>query len=575
VSAIVSARDLGAVYGSRRVLDGVTLIASPGQRIGLIGENGVGKSTLLRLLAGELEPDGGEVTRPPDAGFLRQEFPHPGHATLGEVVDEALAGIRAAQHRLDTLAAHLQDHPDDAEALAGYGETLQWAADHDLWDAPRRADLVLAGLGLAGAGRDRRLGTLSGGERSRLGLAALLIRQPRALLLDEPTNHLDDDAVGFVEAHLARLPGTVVLASHDRVFLDAVCTDIVDLDPARAGITRYGGAYSDYLRAKRTERARWEEQYAAEQEERAALRRAVATTARQVSHNRPPRDRDKAGYDYHGGRVQTQVSRRVRNARRRLDELDRTQVRKPPAPLQFRALASGTGKQGRALASGTGKQGRALASGTGKQFRALASGTGNGSDDGVAVSLRGVRIPGRLDIDHLDLPAAGRLLVVGPNGAGKSTLLAVLAGRLVPPAGTVQHRRGLRIGLLEQDVHFANPARTARQIYDTAAPRSGVPLTDLGLVAPRDLDRPVGALSVGQRRRLGLALLVADAPGLMLLDEPTNHISLTLAEELEEALQVAPGAVVAASHDRWLRRRWTGPLLAVSADHRAAGSVLR
>jgi macrolide transport system ATP-binding/permease protein len=538
VLAILSARDLVKSYGSRRVLDGVTLTASPGQRIGVIGENGAGKSTLLRLLAGLSEPDGGEVSGPRDLGFLHQELPYPGGATVGEVVDDALADIRAAQRRLDELAAALQRRPDDERVLAGYGETLQWAADHDLWDADRRAGVVLAGLGLGAAGRDRPVGTLSGGERSRLGLAALLTRQPRALLLDEPTNHLDDEALAFVESHLAGLPGAVVLASHDRVFLDAVCTEILDLDPARRGVTRYGGAYTDYLRAKRTERVRWEEQYATEQQELKELRRAVATTARQVGFHRPPRDNDKMGYDFHGGRVQTQISRRVRNAQRRLDELDRQQVRRPPAPLRFRAPMAGNGHR-------------------------------DAGRDGMVATLRQVRVPGRLEVDHLDLPAGGRLLVVGPNGAGKSTLLAVLAGRLVPPAGTVTHRRGLRVALLEQDVAFADPAATPRRIYEAAAPRSGVPLGELGLVAPRDLDRPVGALSVGQRRRLGLALLMADAPQLMLLDEPTNHISLALAEELAEALASAPGAVVAASHDRWLRRSWAGPQLAITRDHRA------
>ena len=535
MSVIISARDLSKAFRDRRVLDGVSLSASPGQRIGLIGENGAGKTTLLRLLAGQLDPDSGEVGRPADVGFLHQELPQPGHATVAQVVDDALAEIRAAQRRLDALAERLQRAPEDAAVLAEYGETLQWAADHEAWDAPRRAELVLAGLGLAGVGPDRPVGTLSGGERSRLGLAALLIRQPRALLLDEPTNHLDDAAVEFVETRLANLPGAVVLASHDRVFLDAVCTDIVDLDPARGGPTHYGGAYSDYLRAKRIERVRWEQQYAAEQAELKALRHTVAVTARQVAIGRPMRDRNKVSYDRHGERVQSQISRRVRNAQRRLDELTRGQVRRPPAPLRFRAPR------------------------------------GNGQRlDGVVASVRGVRIPGRLELAHLDLAATERLLVVGPNGAGKSTLLAVLAGRLVPPVGSVQHRRGLRIGLLEQDVQFPDPTRTPRQLYQAAAPSSGVPLQDLGLVAPRDLDRPVGALSVGQRRRLGLALLVADAPQLMLLDEPTNHISLTLAEELAEALPSAPGAVVAASHDRWLRRRWDGPQLAISADHRAA-----
>jgi macrolide transport system ATP-binding/permease protein len=529
VSAVLSAHDVVKSYGPHRVLDGVSLAASPGHRLGLVGENGAGKSTLLRILAGLTEPDGGDVAGPHDVGFLHQELPHPGHTTIGQVVDEALADIRSAARRLDELAERLRHRPDDDATVTDYGEVLQWAVDHDLWDADRRADLVLAGLGLGDVGRERAVATLSGGERSRLGLAALLIRQPRALLLDEPTNHLDDEALDFLQKHLVGLPGAVVLASHDRVFLDAVCTGILDLDPARDGPTYYGGTYSDYLQAKGAERRRWQEQYEAQQQELAGLREAVRTTARQVAHNRPARDNDKMAYNFFGGRVQAQVSRRVRNAQRRLEELDRSQVRKPPPPLRFNAAL-----------------------------------TRDRAADGVAVSLRGVRVPGRLQVDQLDLPASGRLLITGANGAGKSTLLSVLAGRLVPADGSVALRRGLRIGMLEQDVAFADPARTPRQLYQATTARSPVPLTDLGLVAPRDLDRPVGLLSVGQRRRVALALLVAEPPDLLLLDEPTNHISLTLAEELQEALESAPGAVVAASHDRWLRRRWSGPTLAMS-----------
>jgi macrolide transport system ATP-binding/permease protein len=524
--SVLSANDVIKSFGTHRVLDGVTLEVSPGHRLGLVGENGTGKSTLLRVLAGTIQPDGGTLTRTGDVGFLHQELPYPEHATVGWVVDDALAPIRSAQRRLDDLAGRLHHQPEDPTLLAAYGESLQWATDHDMWDADRRAGLVLAGVGLAGAPHDRTVGSLSGGERSRLGLAALLIRQPRALLLDEPTNHLDDDAIEFVEAHLAKLPGAVVLASHDRVFLDAVCTGILDLDPTRGRPTRYGGTYSDYLHAKSLQRRAWQEQYQTEQEQLAQLRSAVTTTARQVAPGRAMRDNDKAGYNRLGERVQSQVSRRVQNARRRLAELDRTQVRRPPRPLRFRA----------ALTEGT----------------AL---------DGVAVSVRQVRIPGRLHIDHIDIPATGRLLVEGANGAGKSTLLSLLAARLPAPSGSVTHRRGLRVGLLEQDVPFVDPACTPRYLYGEVTPDSAIPLTELGLVAQRDMDRPVGQLSVGQRRRLALALLLADPPHVLLLDEPTNHISLALAEELQEAMRTAPGAVVAASHDRWLRRRWDGARL--------------
>jgi macrolide transport system ATP-binding/permease protein len=522
-SPYLLARDLDKVYGDRRVLDGVSLTVSPGQRLGLVGENGVGKSTLLRLLAGVEEADGGEIIRPADCGFLAQELPYSAGQTVQDVIDDALAEIRAADRRLNDLSGRL----NEPSALAEYGDVLEWAQAHDLWDADRRAALVLEGLGLADIGADRPLGSLSGGQRSRLGLAALLIHQPRALLLDEPTNHLDDAAMRFLERQLSRLPGVVVLASHDRVFLDAVCTTIVDLDPTRAGITLYSGAYTDYLDAKRAERARWEQQYQTEQEELTQLKHSVAVTARNVAHNRAPRDNDKMSYNFFGGRVQKQVSRRVRNAQQRLDELTRSQVRKPPAPLRFSANL-----------------------------------TAAPTPDELALSLRQVRVKGRLDIGSLDVVTGDRLMITGSNGAGKSTLLHVLAGRLAPDNGVVRRARGVRIGLLEQDVVFDEPAKTARQLYSGA-----VPLSELGLVAPRDVDRPVGHLSVGQRRRLALAMLIGKPPDVLLLDEPTNHLSLGLVEELEDALQSAPGAVVIASHDRWLRRNWQGAELALQEGH--------
>ncbi|MFC7327094.1 ABC-F family ATP-binding cassette domain-containing protein [Marinactinospora rubrisoli] len=525
---LLRARDLVKGYGGTPVLDGVSLDVAPGQRLGLVGENGVGKSTLLRLLAGVEEADGGAIERPSDVGFGRQELPYPPHMTLGEVVEQALDGMRAIERRLAEQAEALRLRPEDPVVLRDYGETLELAEAHDVWDADRRAEMALAGLGIAGVAADRPLSAMSGGERTRLGLAALLIRRPRALLLDEPTNHLDDDAVAFLEDRLRALPGVVVLASHDRVFLDEVCTGILDLDPAQDGPTYYGGAYRHYLREKAAHRARWEQRHQAEQGELRRLRESVRSTARQINHARPIRDGNKMAYGMRGDAVQQQISRRIRNVRRRLDELERDQVRKPPAPLRFAGDL-----------------------------------TGGASADGNVLMARGIEVPGRLVLDALDVPADGRLLVTGANGAGKSTLLAVLARRLEPAAGTVQWRHGSTVAFLEQDVTFRRPELTPRQLYAAlTAERPEAPrLTDLGLVAPRDLDRPVGVLSVGQRRRLALALLVGNSPHVLLLDEPTNHLSLALAEELEEALGTAPGAVIVASHDRWLRRGWTGARL--------------
>jgi macrolide transport system ATP-binding/permease protein len=181
---------------------------------------------------------------------------------------------------------------------------------------------------------------------------------------------------------------------------------------------------------------------------------------------------------------------------------------------------------------------------------------------GPVLAVREIIVPGRLRLDRLDLAATGKLLITGRNGAGKSTLLDVLAGNLAPRQGSVSRMGGVRIGLLPQDVRFARPERTAQEVYTDQA-RNGIALSELGLLPGSALPTPVGALSVGQRRRLALALLVAAAPQVLLLDEPTNHISLALAEELEEALHSAPGAIAVASHDRWLRRRWAGEELAL------------
>ncbi|MCX3289779.1 ABC-F family ATP-binding cassette domain-containing protein [Streptomyces sp. NEAU-H22] len=539
------AHDLVRSLGGRRVLDGVCLTASPGHRIGLIGENGVGKSTLLRLLAGVDEPDAGSVSRCAGLGFLHQEMPFEADATIAAVLDDALREAREDLAELERLSEELarvpEDDPGHQELLDAYGRRLELAQDRESWDADRRAALVLDGLGLGAFGHDRTLGSLSGGQRGRLALAALLVRRPPALLLDEPTNHLDDSAAAFLEEQLRGLSGAVVLASHDRAFLDAVCTDLIDLDPAVDGPVRYGGNYSAYLGEKRAERERWERRYAEEQQELAELRHSAGVTARRVAPDRGPRDNEKMGYGHRAGRVQSQISRRVRNAARRLEELERTRVTEPPRPLRFAAgdLAARAEEGDRPL-----------------------------------VSLRDVRVSGRLALDGLEVAAGDRLLVTGDNGAGKSTLLAVLAGRL-PAEGGVYRRPGLTVGLLAQDTGFERLDRTVRDTYElSVGPERAetVPVGSLGLLHEADLAKPVGHLSVGQRRRLALALLMARPPHLLLLDEPTNHLSPRLCDELEEALGTAgPGAIVVAGHDRWLRRRWRGRELRLEPDRGRRG----
>ncbi|MER7173265.1 ABC-F family ATP-binding cassette domain-containing protein [Streptomyces mesophilus] len=550
------AHELVRNLAGRRILDGISLTASPGHRIGLIGENGVGKSTLLRLLAGVDEPDSGSVTRPADLGFLHQELPYDSESTIATVLDEALREAREDLAELERLGEELarlpEEDPEHPLLLDAYGKRLEQAQDRESWDADRRADLVLDGLGLGGFGRDRTLGSLSGGQRGRLALAALLVRRPSALLLDEPTNHLDDGAAAFLEEQLRSLPGTVLAAGHDRAFLDAVCTDLIDLDPAVDGPVRFGGGYSAYLAEKRAERERWERRFAEEQELLGELRHSAGVTAHRVAPNRWRTDNEKMGYGRRAGRVQHQISRRVRNAARRLEELERTRVAEPPRPLRF---------SGGELATCGAVEGVGVsADSPAPETSATPAAPAAPAEDRPLVSLRQVRVPGRLAAVDLDLRETDRLLVTGGNGAGKSTLLAVLAGRL-PAEGELYRQPDLTVGMLAQDTVFARPDRTARAVYERElgpARAEKVPLGSLGLLAEADLDKPAGQLSVGQRRRLALALLVARPPRLLLLDEPTNHLSPVLCDELEDALGSGPGVIVVASHDRWLRRRWEG-----------------
>lgn len=525
VAALV-ARDLSKAYGDRMVLDGVDLVVSPGLPLGLVGENGVGKSTLLRLLAGVEGADAGQVARPDDLAYLAQDPEFADGATIADVLEDALAPLHDVVARLESLAASL----DDVESAEAYSRLLEWAVLHDAWGADRRAAEAADRLGLGTLAREQEVAAMSGGQRSRLALAALVARRPTCVLLDEPTNHLDDAAVEFLESFLVDLPGVVLVASHDRTFLENVCAQIVDLDPSHFGTdgeggNRFTGGYSAYLDAKRQARARWEQAFLDQQDELNALRDTAKGSARQVAHNRPPRDNDKFIYYGKGQKVAKTVSRRVRDTERRIEVLERNQVPKPPKPLTFRGAVAPAVTHGR------------------------------------AVQVRDLVVTGRVHVPLLDVAGGEHLLVTGANGSGKSTLLKVLAGRVSPTSGTAAVN-ARRVGFLPQDVTFRHPERTPHQVYDglTGSP---TPLGDLGLLHPRDLSRPVGALSHGQQRRLALAVLVAERPDVLLLDEPTNHISLALAEELEESLRRSPGTVVVASHDRWLRRSWGGRTIAL------------
>ncbi|WP_435850194.1 TlrC/CarA/OleB/SrmB family ABC-F type ribosomal protection protein [Streptomyces uncialis] len=520
-------------YDDRTVLDQVSFGLAPGEKAGVVGDNGAGKSTLLRLLAGEERPDAGEVTvsAPGGCGYLAQSSGLPPGATVQDAVDAALAELRLLEAALRRAEAALAEAPTGAaleDALAVYARLTERYEARDGYRADSRVDTALHGLGLPGLARDRLLGTLSGGERSRLALAATLASRPELLLLDEPTNDLDDQAVGWLEERLRAHRGTVVAVTHDRIFLERLTTTVLEVDGGR--VTRHGNGYAGYLAAKAAERRRHRQRYDEWRRDLDSSRRLAESNIARLDGI--PRKMPKAIFGYGGfrarGRAHGAMSR-VRNAKERLERLTANPVAAPSAPLSFLA--------GITTASGPG--------------------------EGPAARLDGVAVSGRLRVPELRIGPSERLLVTGPNGAGKTTLLRLLAGELRPDAGEV-HVSG-RVGHLRQEETPFPASLTVLGAFAHGRPgdrdEHADRLLSLGLFGPDMLGLRVGELSYGQRRRIELARLVGEPVDLLLLDEPTNHLSPALVEELEAALTGYAGAVVLVTHDRRMRSRFTGSRL--------------
>ncbi|MFD9704382.1 ABC-F family ATP-binding cassette domain-containing protein [Lentzea sp. NPDC059081] len=488
----LTTHDLTKGYETGPVVDGISLTVSAGQRLGVIGENGRGKTTLLRLLAGDLAPDQGTVALHGSLSLVRQEMPFRPDETVGDLLSEALRESRLALSELDSAA-----EPFDERR---YERALAHAEDIEAWDAGRRAEIALDALD-ADHDRSTRLEHLSVGQRYRVRLACLLAERADVLLLDEPTNHLDAGALAFLTERLRQHHGVVVLVSHDRALLDDVCTQLLDLDPAPDGqVHLHGGGYRAFQEAKRAERRRWEQRFAQEEAEHDELTGKVDRARSRLQDGwRPP----KGAFKH---KRTTRAANKMRTVARRLEELGDQRVSAPPPPLRF----------------------------TPPELEA----------DGDLLHATPLEVPGRLRLtEPISLGAGEKLLVTGQNGAGKSTLLAVLAGRLTPTTGTVAHTG--RVALLAQESAFEDEDATAARLCPRAA--------ELGLLTAADLTRPVSRLSTGQRRRLDLAVLLSRGPHVLLLDEPTNHLSIALVDDLTEALRETRAAVAVATHDRRMR----------------------
>ncbi len=512
--AHIRATSVHVTLGSRPVLTDVSVTVSARSRLAVVGENGRGKTTLLHVLAGLRQPDSGSVARVGTIGMARQAVPFRTGETVrtlvAETIEPALRALRDLDTATDALAAGARG-ADDAYAAA-----LDAATRLDAWDAERRVDICLSALH-ACSDREHPLATLSVGQRYRVRLACLLGAAHDILLLDEPTNHLDRDGLAFLTDRLRARSGGLAVVSHDRALLRDIATEFLDLDPSRDGRPQlFTGGYTGWQEGRRRARESWENEYSDQLAERARLREAVATARDRLSTGWRP---DK-GHGKH--QRQSRSPGLVQALNRRRADLDAHTVTVPEPPLRLR-FPELTVRPGTPL-----------------------------------LHCAEVTVAGRLHSPvGLTLAAGDRLLVTGHNGAGKSTLLAILAGELEPSTGSVHHHSAARIVRIDQEVPAWDPELTAQQLYDRHI-RSfelhhdvdPIPLTATGLLEKQSRHTSVGRLSQGQQRRLHLAIQLAFRPMVLICDEPTNHLSISLVDELTAALAETPAAVIVATHDR-------------------------
>ncbi|MCU1453709.1 MAG: transporter related protein [Acidimicrobiales bacterium] len=523
--ATLQARDLTLSFGPDPVLDAISLTVAPGHRLGVVGPNGTGKSTLLRVLAGLAVPDAGRVsTTPPTAtvGLLPQE---PDRRTDESVLAflERRTGVAAASAALDDATAGL------AAGRAGADDEYSDALDRWLTlggaDVEARAGSTLADLGLGADLLARPTAALSGGQAARVSLAATLLARFDVFLLDEPTNDLDFDGLARLEDFVCGLDAAVVVVSHDRAFLERVVTDVLELDEHHHTGTWFGGGWTAYLDAKATARRHAEEAYGAYRDKRQAL----------TDRARTQRDWAVQG---------------VRKAQRDTSEKDKF-------IKQFKVNSS------EHVAAKAKITDRALArlEAVDKPWEGwdlhLEIGNAERSGDVVARLRDAVVERGDFRLGPIDLEIgwAERVAIVGPNGAGKTTLLDAILGRLDLTAGERWLGSSVVVGELDQR---RSSFATERTVLDVVVAESGLLaqevrslLAKFGLAADH-VARPARSLSPGERTRAGLALFMARGVNCLVLDEPTNHLDLPAIEQLEQALDTFAGTVLLVTHDRRL-----------------------
>jgi ATP-binding cassette subfamily F protein 3 len=499
---LVQLADVSFGYAGDPLFEGLSWQVNPGEHLGLVGPNGCGKSTLLRLLVGELEPEAGQVVRARGVrvGYLHQSQEFRGEGTVRHALMQPFAELLALRDELDELTARLAtDH--DAAAVARYGRREEEYRQRGGYSLEARIRELTADVGFAERDLDRRVDTLSGGERNQLELAVVLLQAPDLLLLDEPTNHLDATACERLEGFLAGYPGAFVLVSHDRYLLDKVARRIVELDD---GLEEYGAGWDAYV---------------AEREKRRELRlRAYQRQQEEIARQEDFIRRNLAG----------QKTNQAKSRRKMLEKIERLQW--------HHSVWDAAGRIGLRFDPGDRPGGKEV-------FTAERLTVGYEADRPFCHDL------------ELTIYRGDRVGIVGRNGCGKTTLLKTLLGKVRPLSGTVRRGHEVKVGAFDQKLSDLEEERSLieeiRSVRGDLSPDAVRNYLARFRFFGDDVFRTVKGLSGGERNRLSLGKMMLRPANLLALDEPTNHLDIPAREVLEQALRVFEGTILVVSHDRY------------------------
>jgi ATP-binding cassette ChvD family protein len=509
---IYSMRKVRKAHGDKVILDDVTLAFLPGAKIGVVGPNGAGKSSVLKIMAGLDQPSNGDATLAPGytVGILLQEPELDESKDVRGNVEEAVAETRSILQRFEDVSAAMGEPDADFDSLlAEQGELMELIEHRNGWELDSTIEQAMDALRCPPP--EAEVATLSGGEKRRVALCALLLRQPDLLLLDEPTNHLDAESVQWLEQHLAKYPGTVLAVTHDRYFLDNVAEWILELDRGRAH--GYEGNYSTYLETKQA-------RLKVEGRKDAKRQRILEQELEWVRSN------PKARQAKSKARLQRYEELAAEAERGR--KLDFEEIQIPPGPRLGSVVVEAEG-----LSKGYGDR--------------------------------------RLIHDlSFSLPRGGIVGIIGPNGVGKTTLFRIIVGEEKPDEGTLRIGDTVRLSYVDQGRSGLDPKKTVWQVVSDGLDHikvgnmempSRAYVSAFGFKGP-DQQKPTGVLSGGERNRLNLALTLKQGGNLLLLDEPTNDLDVETLQSLENALLEFPGCAVVISHDRWFLDRVATHILA-------------